>query len=145
MSLSVRSSSPWASTCITEPLALAIEGKAYGPKNHEQGEYIIPSQRFPKIEPGEGNEDQESDRFLQDFQLVAGHRNRSHAICGHHQAIFKKSDPPARQDDNPYRLIPKFQVAVPGEGHEDVTCEQQERSRPRGIHPLIMPRGEVGS
>jgi len=45
------------------------------------------------------------------------------------KTVFEKSDTPTGENNFPERFAAVFQVAVPGEGHEDVgNSEQRDRS-----------------
>jgi len=50
--------------------------------------------------------------------------------------VFKERDAPARQDHDPKRLVPEFQVPIPSQIHEHIRDGQQKDS----LHASLMIR-----
>ena len=81
---------------------------------------VIPAQVGTEIVGGEYAEDRERNDFLNYFELHRSEAAIADAVCRHLEAILEEGDSPADQDDLPKRLLTKLQVAIPGDGHEDV-------------------------
>jgi len=86
----------------------------------ESGCSVVPSQLRAEVERCEDTEDYEGNDFLDDFKLDRGKAAITESICGHLEAVLEKGNGPTYEDDFPKRLRFKFQMTVPGNGHEDV-------------------------
>jgi PLP dependent protein len=89
------------------------------------GNGVIPAQMRTEIEGGEDAEDGERDDFLNHLELDGRKTAVADAVCGNLEAILKEGDTPADQNDLPKRLLTILQVAVPGDGHEDVGADEK--------------------
>ena len=82
-----------------------------------------------KIEDGENGEHGEGDDFLNGFELRHAEFVGADAVGGNLEAVFEKSDHPTDDDDLEEGRRFVFEVAVPGECHEDVGAgQEQDRS-----------------
>ena len=81
---------------------------------------MVPTDAFAEVEDGETAEDCEGDDFLDDLKLGGGVVVVAPAIGGNHQDVFEESNSPTGNDDDPKRRGFEFEMAVPGEGHENV-------------------------
>src|SRR5580658_4357652 len=84
------------------------------------GNGMIPAQVRTEIVSGEDAEDRERDDLLNHFELHGSETAVAEAVGGHLKAILKEGDTPADQNHLPKRLLPVFQVTVPGKRHENV-------------------------
>lgn len=90
---------------------------------------VVPLYFFPEIEDRENREDRQSDDFLNGLELRCAEFIGANAVRRDLEAILEKSDAPADQDNLPECGGAELQVAVPGEGHEDIrNGEQDDRS-----------------
>jgi len=95
------------------------------------GDGVIPPQMRAEVKRGEYGEDREGDDFLDDLELDGRETRGTDAVGGHLQAVLKEGDAPADEDDLPQRVLAVFQVAIPGNGHEDVG-EDEQNNGPHG-------------
>jgi hypothetical protein len=97
---------------------------------------IIPAEFFAEIGDGKDGENGERDDFLNRFELSGAELVRADAIGGNLKAVFEKGDAPAGEDNFPQSFAAEFEVAVPGEGHEDIgNREKKDRT-----HGDVAPR-----
>src|SRR5215469_2001783 len=75
---------------------------------------------------GEDSEDGESDDLLDDLELIGSEGAGSDAVGGDLQAVLEERDGPADDDDLPKRNLAVLEMAVPGEGHEDVGADEKK-------------------
>src|ERR1700722_7285212 len=75
---------------------------------------VIPAQVRAEIVSSEDAEYRERDDFLNHLELHGSEAAVADAVGRHLKAILKEGDTPADQDDLPKRLLPIFQVTVPG-------------------------------
>jgi hypothetical protein len=112
--------------------------KPGGAGKKSEADHVIPSHAFAEHESGEDGEDEKRDDFLKNLELVAGENSRADTIGGHLKTVFEKSDSPRDQNDHPEAPIMKiFQMAVPGEGHEDVGDKEEKGGSDHGKHSLF--------
>ena len=99
----------------------------YGHRSDDQGEagQVVPAQGLLQVEDGEGGEDCQGDDFLDGFKLGGGEFVGAYAVGGDLETVFEEGDHPADQDDFEEWDFAEFQVAVPGEGHEDIGDGEQ--------------------
>ena len=81
-------------------------------------------------EMGDDGENRQGNHFLDHFQLDERERTsvlrEAHPVGGHHKRVFKKGDAPGKEDDADKGPVVRdlhllqFQVAVPGQRHENV-------------------------
>lgn len=65
---------------------------------------MIPTHLFLHDHDNKPAEDSQRDDFLDDFQLDRRKVVMPPAICGHHEAVFKESDPPTGENYDEKRL-----------------------------------------
>src|SRR4051812_27904030 len=128
--------------CSTAVLAGAalVEGGHDGHQDEDEAEHIVPAQLFTKHGHGENGEDDQGDDFLDDLELKAGELSIPPPVRRDLRAVFKEGDAPRNEDDEEQRFACSiFEMAIPGEGHEDV--EQANRcsssSSFRGASPSL--------
>ena len=83
----------------------------------------------------ERHEHQQRDHLLRDLQLRQRHAaGVADAVARHLQQVLEQGDAPAdERGDDPRPLVEVLEVAVPGEGHEDVRGgEQRDGAHRRG-------------
>ena len=111
---------------------LCSKDKIHRTDQAQRRPHVIELERFVHVEHREGHEDAERDCFLHDLQLRQAELGVADAVGRHLQQIFEQRDAPADEGrDVPGAVVQAFQVAVPGEGHEDVRQDQQAR----GLEP----------
>jgi len=81
---------------------------------------MIPAEMLAEVEGDEDAEDHEGDDLLDHFELNGAEAAGADAVGRHLEAVLKKCNAPTDQNDLPQRLLAESQVAIPGEGHEDV-------------------------
>ena len=115
------------------------EGEGDGGEDADEGGDVIPSRHGLEIKERKHHEYYEGDDFLDDLQLVGGVRVVAPAVGRDHEKIFKESDAPAREDDQPERRGFEFrvQVAIPRERHENVRADEQHDGQPAGLNNFI--------
>ena len=87
-------------------------------------------------EVGDDGKYRQRNDFLNDLELDERERTavlrEAHPVGGHHKRVFKEGDSPGKEDDADERPVVRnlhllqFQVAVPGQRHEDVGTEEEE-------------------
>ena len=88
-------------------------------------------------------EDGDGEHLLNDFQLHQRKRaavlNEANAVAVHLADIFRQSQQPRREDDDEQRGVIRdganglqFQMAIPGQRHEDVRQNKQDDSPKSG-------------
>ena len=120
----------------------ALGSRLEGGREHDREEdeakahRVVPAQALLQDQPGEPDKHDQGDGLLDDLELITrefpGHV--AEAVGGHLQAILEERQSPGDQDRYRNRLALQeleFQVAVPGQGHEDIGTEQEED----GFHP----------
>ena len=84
------------------------------------GRGVVPAQMLAEVEGDEDAEDHQGDDLLDHLELDEREAASTDAVGRHLEAVFEKSDAPTDENDLPQRLLAELQVAIPGEGHEDV-------------------------
>jgi len=97
---------------------------------------MVPAQMLAEIKGDEDAEDDKRDDLLDYLELDGREMRRADAVGRHLKAVFEQSDGPTDEDHLPQRLLAELQVAVPGEGHEDV----REDEKNNGPHNQIVCR-----
>ena len=97
-----------------------VKDKEGGKDKAGSADSIIPFEFFAEVGDGEDCKDREGNNFLDGFELCSVEFVRADAVGGNLEAIFEKSDAPTGNDHFPERFAAIFEMAVPGEGHEDV-------------------------
>src|SRR5579872_3167773 len=92
---------------------------------------IVPPQRLLQIQDRESREDGQSNHFLNRLQLRGGKLVGTDAVRWNLEAVLKKSDQPAYDNDLVERHLAIFQMSIPREGHEDIR-DGQQHDRPHG-------------
>ena len=105
-----------------------------GQNAHERGD-VIPPDFFAEVKNRKHAKDRERDDFLNDLQLRDGINRIAPAIGGNHENVFKESDAPTREDDQPQRQTfeSRVQIAIPCERHENIRADQQNDGQPAGL------------
>lgn len=99
---------------------LHLESEENGRNNQRVSDPDIPTDRRAKKNERDNREDHQCDAFLQNLQLRHGPFIRSRPVCRNLEEVLEKGDAPARQNDNPERLVPELQMAIPCKVHENV-------------------------
>ena len=86
---------------------------------------VIPFELFAEISDGKSRKHGKRNDFLDDFELGRAELVRSDTVGGNLKTVFEKGDAPTGEDDLPQRCAAVFEMAVPGEGHEDVGNGEQ--------------------
>ena len=86
---------------------------------------VIPAQVLAEVESNEDAEDHQGDDLLHHFELDGREAVSAQAVSGNLEAVLKEGDAPTDEDDLPQRFMTEPQVAIPGEGHEDVGDDEQ--------------------
>ena len=105
---------------------------------------MVPVELFAAEETeGEDGEHDERDNLLYHFQLHERERSavlhETHAVGRHLHHVFRQGERPREEDDGDERPAVdevhflQFQVAVPGERHENVGAQEQQNGV-KGIH-----------
>src|SRR5690606_3467852 len=88
---------------------------------------VVPLQRLAQVPGGEPGEHQQGDHLLHALELRRTVDRGPQPVGGDLQGVLEEGDAPAGQDHQAQRRRAVLQVPVPGEGHEDVGAQQQER------------------
>src|SRR6267378_298832 len=100
-----------------------------GEGNAAKSRHIIPLQLFAQVHDGKNRKYRQRDHFLDGLELRGREFVRANAICRNLEAIFEERDAPTSEDHFPQSFAAILEVAIPGEGHEDVReCQQLDRS-----------------
>lgn len=95
--------------------------KIYRSQDKQEGNEIIPPEWFFQEKDGKEAEYSERNNFLDGFELETIEPFLDTKTVGrYHKTIFKEGDPPADKNNFPERYILKFQMAIPGKGHEGI-------------------------
>ena len=122
-------------------LFVKIESEIHCCDDEEKGDNVIPARRLPEQEADDNREDDDGNAFLHNFELDQSEVSRADTIGRDLEKIFKKCEKPACKHYQSKRLVFEFQVPIPGESHEDVRDEEeQRRSRHRSINFLKLRR-----
>ena len=109
-----------------------VENEKYSQGDATEARGMIPLYFFIEIENREYGEYQQSDHFLNSLELRGAELIRANAVRRDLEAVFEKSDAPAHQNHLPESGSAELQVAIPGEGHEDIRDgEKDDRSHAR--------------
>jgi len=98
---------------------------------------VVPAQFFAEIGDGKNGENRKRDDFLNGFELSGAELVGADAIGRHLKTVFEESDAPAGEDDFPQRFAAIFEMAVPGEGHEDVGNRKKKNRAQGNIAPEL--------
>jgi hypothetical protein len=117
---------------------------ASGPKDEVDGRHeaqsrpqVVPLQWLVHVQHRKRHEDRERDDFLRNLQLRQRVASGVADPVGRHlQQVLEQCDPPADQRRHQPGLVRQvLEVAIPGEGHEDVAQHEQ----PEGLHGQRQP------
>ena len=86
---------------------------------------VIPFEFFAEIGQRKNRKNAESDHLLNGLELSCVELVRADTVGGNLKTVFEKGDSPAGDNDFPERFAAVFEVAVPGEGHEDIGDGEQ--------------------
>ena len=108
--------------------------------DQRKAEAVIPAQRLLQVQHRESGEHDQRDHLLHGLELRRRIDLAAPAVGRHRQPVFEERDAPAHQhhERQPAPLV--LEMAVPGEGHEDVGGEQhQDRQdlRRNGGHEFL--------
>jgi hypothetical protein len=109
-------------------LQLPPEGERHGATQEQKRNRIIPFDAFSQIHPRKYDEHAERDHFLDYFQLKPGEFPVADAVGGNLKAVFGEGNQPADYDCGNQRRPAVFQMAVPGDSHEDIRANQEKDS-----------------
>jgi len=84
------------------------------------GSSVVPAQMAAEVERGENSKNRQRDNLLDHLELDRREAAVSKAVGGDLKAILEEGNAPTDEDDLPQRLLPKFQMTVPGNGHKDI-------------------------
>src|ERR1019366_6174966 len=111
----------WRSRSGARSGCLERKGEERGHAKKGERHEMIPREFLPEKEDGESDEDGDGDDLLNDLELESREMDIAEAIRRHRQAVFEQGDRPRDQDRFPERPgMTVFQVAIPGEGHENI-------------------------
>jgi hypothetical protein len=96
-----------------------------GGDDHDESYGVIPADGLLQVEHREHGKDQQRDYFLDGLELRGAELVGADAVGRDLEAIFEEGDHPADDNYLEQRHLAVFQVAVPGEGHEDVGDGEQ--------------------
>lgn len=80
----------------------------------------VPADWRSKEDERNPGKDYQSNTLLQDLELRQSPLIDTDPVRRHLKEILEESQAPARQDDQPERLIPEFEMAIPGQIHKRV-------------------------
>ena len=89
------------------------------------GSGVVPAEMLAEVKGDEDAEDHQGDDFLHDLELHGAESSCADAVGGYLETVLKQRDAPTDEDHLPQSLIAELQVAVPGNGHEDVGEDEQ--------------------
>ena len=122
-----------------------LENEEYGKHQEHEPDRVVQAKRLIlEQHDGKDGKNDESDRFLEDFELPQVQRSSvldvADAIGRDLETILEQGDSPTDQNDGreaesgePVRFFLEFQMAVPRECHEDVR-ENQKNDGQGGFH-----------
>lgn len=102
---------------------------------------MIPTKFFAEIEKCKHAKNRQRNDFLDDLELERRVHGAAPTVGRNLETIFKESNAPAHHDDQPQRRTFKFQMPVPGEGHEGVGTDEQQDGQPAGRSDVIHING----
>ena len=106
-----------------------VKDEKYGQADAGEACGVIPAKFLAEVGNRKDGEDGEGDDFLDGLELGGVEFIGTDAIRRHLKTVFEESDAPTSENNFPERFAAVFQVAVPGEGHEDVgNSEQKDRA-----------------
>ena len=104
---------------------------------------VVPFELLAEVSHGENGEDAERDDFLNRLELRCVEFVRADAVRGDLKAIFEESDAPAGENNLPERFAAVFEMAVPGESHEDVgNGEQSDGAQKSSFQSTARKKGD---
>ena len=105
---------------------------------------IVPFERLVQIEHRERDEHGQRDDLLHDLELAHAELCMADAVGRHLQQVFEQRDAPTHQGRHvPRRRGQILQVPIPGKGHEDIACHQQQDGLQRDGQGLQDMHGAV--
>src|SRR5690606_32989291 len=85
----------------------------------------------PEVPDREGGEHDEGDHLLDHLELRGGELPVAPAVRRHLEAVLEEGDAVGDQHHLPERLVAKFEMPVPGDGHEHVRGDEKQDGRHR--------------
>lgn len=110
-----------------------MEDKEDGGHHAGEAGEVVPAQFLFQIEYGKCAEDDQGNDFLDGLELRGCEPAVANAVGRHLKAVLGESDPPTGKNGDPQRGRFVLQMAIPGEGHENVGCSEQDN----GFHGVI--------
>src|ERR1700687_3501824 len=120
------------------PLQPFVKYKEHGQGNAAKSRRVIPLQLLAQIHDGKNGKYRQRDHFLNGLELRGRKLVRANAICRNLETIFEEGDAPTGQDDFPQSLAAVFEMAIPGEGHEDVREDQQQDRSADSLRRIVQ-------
>src|SRR5882672_3481189 len=121
---SIRARFEWIHQILVNSLPLMKDEK-YRKADASEARGVIPAEFFAEVGNRKDGEDGEGDDFLDGLELGGVEFIGTDAIRRHLKTVFEESNAPTSENNFPERFAAVFQVAVPGEGHENVgNCEK---------------------
>src|SRR5262245_29688244 len=107
---------------------LVAEDEIDGAAHAKRGPQIVELDRLAQKPDRERDKDAECDHLLQDLELGDVETLMADPVRRHLQQVFEEGDAPTDERRHvPGLAIQSLQMPVPGEGHEDVRRDQQQR------------------
>ena len=103
-----------------------FEDEERGGDDEEKTDDRVPAKILLEIENGKNGEDDESDDFLNGFELGCRKFQMADPVGRNLETVFDQGDGPADQDDFPEGRVLELQMAVPGDRHENIGNGQEE-------------------
>jgi len=110
-----------------------VEDKERSGDEADASSGVVPAQVFAEVEECEDGEDGERDDLLDHLELHGRESGSADAVGGDLEQVFKEGNAPTDEDDLPKGVLAVFQVAVPGEGHEDVGEDEKDHCQHRYV------------
>src|ERR1022692_1385618 len=106
---------------------LECKGKECSDSQKRERHEIVPRELLFEKEDREHNEHRDRNHLLDDLELKSRELSKPEAIGRHRQAVLEQCDSPGNEDGFPQRpIVAVLQMAIPGEGHEDVRKHQEK-------------------
>ncbi len=115
------------------PLSLGVEDEEGAGRDQRETDGVVPGQALLEPEHREAGEDGQGNDLLHRLELGGRIDGGADAVGRHRQDVFRQRDHPAREDREPDGRALVAEMAIPGEGHEDVGADQHgDRQDMRG-------------
>lgn len=104
-----------------------------GHDDEEKGHAVIPAKGLLEVCHEETAEDEQGDDFLHDLELRGGEAGAAPAVGGDLKAILEEGDEPTDEDNLPEGGVFVAEMAVPGDGHEEIAGGEEQDGLHRGM------------